>query len=524
MSLMALLAAGCSSDEITVNNGGENGGNVKGTSYVALNVVLPTTNGSRTTENGNFNPGTPDEYNVTSLKVTYFTDATGTTEKYQKTYTAAQLQWDKGATDITTTAVLPVDELNESGTFYALVEVNNNASLTVNQTAQSATVAQLIGASKNQFFMTNTVQKDGSYLVPVQTYPTKDEATKKAKAIYVERAVAKVELDKGWTGDAYTIPDGKVNAGAKVKATAWKLDNTNTKLFPVRKFAGIGTNTGQYAEADYARFFDNTRNYRTFWAEDPNYSTDASAELVKVTTTQITNALGTTPEYCLENTFNTAMQTHKQTTRALLKASYQPKNFTEGETWYTLGNATTPLHETDVEAKIAKELGVEDATKIQLATLTAGKDKVFTTAYFTNGGSTPSIEDVKKIQKALGKITVYVNGVCYYEIRIKHLDYYCPWGDETIAKGWIKDAPSFGTPATTYVDYTTGTEDMEKAYLGRYSVVRNNWYKITVNTISQPGTPTIPELTDDPDDEQKYYLQASINILDWAVRTQGVDL
>ena len=40
----------------------------------------------------------------------------------------------------------------------------------------------------------------------------------------------------------------------------------------------------------------------------------------------------------------------------------------------------------------------------------------------------------------------------------------------------------------------------------------------------QPGSPIIPELTEEPDDEQKYYLQATINIQDWAVRNQGVDL
>ena len=61
-------------------------------------------------------------------------------------------------------------------------------------------------------------------------------------------------------------------------------------------------------------------------------------------------------------------------------------------------------------------------------------------------------------------------------------------------------------------------------YLGRYGIVRNNWYELELGKVSAPGSPTVPELSDKADDEQKYYLQATVKIMDWAVRKQSVDL
>ena len=64
-------------------------------------------------------------------------------------------------------------------------------------------------------------------------------------------------------------------------------------------------------------------------------------------------------------------------------------------------------------------------------------------------------------------------------------------------------------------------------YLGLYGVVRNHWYQLTVNSINGLGTavpdpdeviiPIIPE-------EKDYYIAAEINILQWKVVTQSVDL
>ena len=67
---------------------------------------------------------------------------------------------------------------------------------------------------------------------------------------------------------------------------------------------------------------------------------------------------------------------------------------------------------------------------------------------------------------------------------------------------------------------------------GKYGVVRNNWYTLTINSVKQPGTPWLPDKTDptDPenpgedDDDQEAYLSVNITVNPWTTWSQGVDL
>ena len=87
----------------------------------------------------------------------------------------------------------------------------------------------------------------------------------------------------------------------------------------------------------------------------------------------------------------------------------------------------------------------------------------------------------------------------------------------------------FGDNLTSWTEgndtYGKNDEDNNKKYLGRYGVLRNNWYELTVNSVSGPGTPDVPTIKPtDPDDENYKYISVSVNILDWAKRSQSVDL
>ena len=119
-------------------------------------------------------------------------------------------------------------------------------------------------------------------------------------------------------------------------------------------------------------------------------------------------------------------------------------------------------------------------------------------------------------------ITKYVDGKSYYNIRIKHFgDDLTPWNTWEAAAG--KTAPSGSTIAEIYPN-----NDSNQAgdYLGRYGVLRNNWYNISVNKIRFLGEP-VPNTTTwpgTPDDELDTFIAFKINILSWAKRTQSVDL
>jgi hypothetical protein len=66
------------------------------------------------------------------------------------------------------------------------------------------------------------------------------------------------------------------------------------------------------------------------------------------------------------------------------------------------------------------------------------------------------------------------------------------------------------------------------AWLGRWGIVRNNWYKLTIDEIKGLGTPVPEDFNGDagntPDDnpKPKYYIAAHVHILPWAVRKQSV--
>ena len=106
------------------------------------------------------------------------------------------------------------------------------------------------------------------------------------------------------------------------------------------------------------------------------------------------------------------------------------------------------------------------------------------------------------MSKGIG-IKTYKEGVSYYIARIKHFgDDLTPWKEG---------------------DATYDGENLK--WLGRYGVLRNNWYDLTIEKISGPGYPDVPEVKPDtPDDEDTKYISVSVKILDWAKRSQSWDL
>ena len=126
------------------------------------------------------------------------------------------------------------------------------------------------------------------------------------------------------------------------------------------------------------------------------------------------------------------------------------------------------------------------------------------------------------------KIYKYVGGVTYYAARIAHFgDVETPWSAPNDAyNDYAKIYPSDGQSIHgTPVNYGT---DRANALLGRWGIVRNNWYRITVNSIKGLGSP-VPEdfssnVTPDDNPSPSYFIAAHIHILPWAVRNQSVDL
>lgn len=546
MAAMLALAASCSENEL-VESGGT-GANENGPHYATFTIKLPTTNGTRSAGDPTYEDGTPNEYAVNSATLLVFRGEAGEKEADAEFVESVELgdmkPW-TGVNDdpnvITTeaniTAKLNNFESSYTGNYYAVIMLNNNMTgsnkkvkLPANGNTfsdwQKANVINSMASEVNGFYMANAVKVNGtttSTLVTIDKnkVTTNESAAQSAATIYVERGVAKVTMT------AFSEMNVKGLTGDKVTITAWDLDVTNKKSYPVHNvdnYDSYGDYWGDIWEVERFTSGHPTFN-RAHWGIDPNYSTISNDKKYtdnfnyKAKTYDFSGAGdATAPKYCLENTFSLGHMYQNQTTRVIMKATYVPSGLTAGETFYmfdgksgyfTEGTLTTQISTAITNAGYTAtdfSLPLTDMKKAGKHLLTANDITK------TSGSVEVNDEFLGKVNAALGlsdnkKISTYYEGVSYYIARIKH------FGDALTP--WNSGDPTYGTGA-----------EAKKKYLGRYGMVRNNWYELQVNSISNPGSPDVPEVNpDSPDDEgDKYYINCSVRILSWAKRVHGIDL
>ena len=586
LAVIAAMTASCSSNNELVNGGNGSGENESGTSYASITIDLPTTSGTRAA-NDKFDGGTASEYTVNDATLLIFKKA-GTSEnefEYVETASLGNLEpWKKDNTDdngITTeatiTAKLEKATVGTNGDYYALVILNNKdknddekVTLPTGTTtygawnvAASATAAKLVDNTKG-FYMANAPEfkaadQEPTTLVPIKgIYRTKEEAhSQPGTTVHVERGLAKVTVGKGTGKDYFT---GAKASGSKysndvVKITNWALDVTNKSSFPVHVTAGLKDGVTSAGIPAYANIWENavatpgtiaaTSRFvsqlsatgafkRVYWGIDPNYSMGLSDvakckeqfTIAKADGTDANWTESSKPLYCLENTFDIKNMLQGQTTRVLLKATYTPNALASetetDKTFFMIGNSSDIWTTTTLKAQIASK--AKDALSLTTAPTVVLKGDLLTAGTHVLTVSNVSIKEgegetatekvdadlVAKLNTKLGLdetngvgIKTYKNGESYYIARIKHFgDDLTPWnaGNDTYGENNLN-------------------------WLGRYGVLRNNWYDLTIEKISGPGYPDVPEVKPEtPDDEDTKYINVSVKILDWAKRSQSWDL
>lgn len=584
LAVLAAMTASCSSNNDLVNGGNGSGENESGASYASITINLPTTSGTRAA-NDVFAGGTASEYAVNDATLLIF-EKDGSSENEYKFVEQASLgnlePWkkDNDANGITTEATITA-QLNKAtvgnNNYYALVILNNkdkddadkvtlpSGTTTYGEwnVAAHATETKLVDNTKG-FYMANAPEfkaadQEPTTLVPITgIYRTKEEAhSKPGTTVHVERGLAKVTVGKGTKKDYFT---GAKASGSKysnddVTITNWALDVTNKSSFPVHVTAGLKdgvTSTSQTVPA-YTEIWKNaaatpgtkpaTSRFvsqlpatgafkRVYWGIDPNYSkslTDKDAcgqefTLVKADGSDADWKTSTEPLYCLENTFDITHMLQGQTTRVLLKATYTPSALASAtdKTFFMIGNSsdiwTMDNLKKQIESKAKEALGITTDLTVELKEdLLKGGTHFLTKKNVSikegeGETATEKVDDdlLAKLNTKLGLdetkgigIKTYEKGESYYIARIKHFgDNLTPWkeGNDTYGENNLN-------------------------WLGRYGVLRNNWYDLTIEKISGPGYPDVPEVKPDtPDDEDTKYINVSVKILDWAKRSQSVDL
>lgn len=443
---------------------------------------------------------------------------------------------------------------------YATIKNFVNFSKAIASTSADGKTPFAANVATNGIFMTNAplCTKPGGATDPgtdaeVKTladvtdniYTTEAEAkSKPAAEIYVERAVAKVTVHSG-NG---TLEANKDKAASKISYTlnSWVVDNTNKKSYIVRQYDkswnSINSNKVTAADASKYRFVwstpvnpnatDANKLYRTAFAQDPEYeTTTANAANYNRNMTMSTDFGNEHPQYCNENTFQVTAQNQDQTTRVVLGVKMSaPGTTTYDADLYTVnGNKEVVYTKTSLAERLKNILLNEPAVKtwtkthttysfdITFNNTTAGVTTIDKATFKDNTAPDEKLESfTTNLNNALPNIVRYKGGVAYYAVRIKHFgDTDTPWNKEG-------QGVTAGGNSLIYPNPSAGASD--GWFLGRYGVVRNNWYDISVNKIQTLGDATIPAFTNDPDDVLENYISVSINVLSWSKHTQGADL
>lgn len=581
LAVIAAMTASCSSNEDLGTAGSGTGTNETGVGYATFTINLPSVSGSttsgargtRATDAGGgavVDPGTEDEYKVSKATALIFQKYGADEGSYKFVESVdlpdANIAWDNDKEEGVTKSkklVAKLTNVDTKNTYGVLVLLNNQTASGVkielptagqsykewNDKAQSPKLTDL--TATDNFYMANAPLNESGKVTTLVTidknniYATEAEAKAKPSAdVYVERGVAKMSVVDPTTK---TVKDKATSADTKSEVTfsKWALDITNKKTFAVHNIDDLSSNFGAIWTTE--RFTG--INKRVYWGKDPNYSnvllrkTDTDGDDLRnkefnfITAISEINKAFTDPVYCLENTFNLANMYQGQTTRVIFKATYAPKavDATTGTitslaekdgTFYTIGNMKTILKKADLEDAVkTAATSVLPGCTVNYTNLETEGSHVITLADITDGTSGAVLEAKKQygadlktgdaivteINTKLGLkagrpeemvgINTYLKGVTYYIARVKHFGSLTPW----------KSGESYGTDNATY--------------LGRYGMLRNNWYELEVGNVYGPGYPGVPPVDpNQPDDENEKYLSVSVKILSWAKRTDKVDL
>lgn len=387
-----------------------------------------------------------------------------------------------------------------------------------------------------------------------------------------------------FTGGVGKDPDETNTSGTtcKYQILGWWLDNTNNtskltrdenELTTGNSNAWLGYKSDNMTAGRYRMVggktvgegTDGSSYYRVYWGKDHNYLSSETHNLNPETepntlkpiiTAATTTVTGDYYDYCFENTTEVNAMTEENLTRVIIKAKLvtNETNPTDIGDFYTINDSHNTIYsETNVKKEVAalllKELDMvnwintnkkenetitsEDFTVTLSTSTTAGVVKVtdvdiadasknkfkdnadlstLTNPNTPSGGTTTEEYVVTLANKDI-VLNYYKGGETYYNVWIQHFgDEYTPLKDNVIGGGT--------TPGGIY----GSGDDAEKNYLGRYGVLRNNWYQIEVTGIKAIGSPTVTTPSETPVDKVESYIACRINILPWAIRKQQIEL
>lgn len=573
MMLATAFLASCSSESELKPGAGEVASGEAG--YVGFTIQLPTTSGTRANDVFDDGEVRPDEYKVNNATLFLFQGADENNAEFLAAYpmNITNFKADGDGNDQCTTEGIVTAEIIKPSDdkLYAYVMLNNNDMVTVTQTNAGTTPASTtkvngtdlaVGTSFADFskltmeklgtngnlVMINTpvsnkqggtISPDGATITTLATLDKDKIFATQAKAqaepageVYVERAAAKITVKTTMDDDAAITADANVMYDKA--SIRWAVNNVNKEYYNARQMdatwlplvadgaEGTVNSSTKYRFVSNAAIHNGV--FRTYFAKDMNYDNgDVTGFKANPTRADITNESDKSV-YVTENTFDVANQKEKNTTGLSVSAT-----FNGGKDFYIASTyGVNKILQVVGAGQVGKET-VADYIKDYLInnnsefkTWAATHNDFGVAMDSTAGGGTAIVGSVSGTDlpsainadyiNGLINFNYYQGGVAYYNVLIKH------FGDDETP--WNREKHTENTIAGIYGDEPTATQN----FLGRYGIVRNNWYQVEIQGISQIGSPVVVTPGDTPDDKVNNYLSVRIHILPWAVRKQTVIL
>lgn len=367
--------------------------------------------------------------------------------------------------------------------------------------------------------------------------------------IYMQRNVARVEVKPienaaGMNQLNYEEKEVKIGPNdewrAEVNLLNWKLDVVNKHSYPIMNVNEIN---------DWKSYWHKGWTYeRCLWVKDPNYDNPnlTSDNFLRDTGIKLNDVKE--PQYCPENTFNTECQLQGQTTRAIIigRWAHDDRKVNDDKTLGgLLGKCDEPCFTSISDANAFYMIGnqdkiwcrwhIEEALQLKAKEyfklsadnpLTIIWKSVNQGGYFSlNDLLTVSMQgqdvtglDLDEIAKGLNlknatndPVSFFYDRRVYYVVRIPHFDpTLVPWDEDLQVK--------MRSDGVRVADYK------EDVHLGRYGIVRNFSYTISVKSIHKMGYPKVPDIDEDYTDDmpEEKFIDIELRVNSWA--RQDIDV
>ena len=386
-------------------------------------------------------------------------------------------------------------------------------------------------------------------------FPTEEQSRQNpAGHVNVERLAVKTTVESGLGSGTHNVLGNEYAKFVNDDLT-FALDNYNTKSYAYRHLSAVS----------YQRFVESLPVepyyplvYRTYWGEDVNYADGVTTNFTNYTNLAPSwKAMGAN-DYCAENTFDVAHMQDNCTTSVLVRLQlnngrdfyttsvtgsdivFQPPGYTLEEQGTSAsssfartrsdvvtydGTNTATIDEylrqwlMETNSSFRNWVNIYAAGEVKHVVITLTNDAATGTATVSSVTQTARASGTTGATAfdALGldsyfasniSLKYYASGYCYYRVLIRHFDdTQTPWSSVSTMTN-NSTAQVYGGNAASY--------------LGRYGVVRNNWYNISITSVSHVGSPIIPALTSDADDKVPQFLNATLSINGWTSHKQNL--